>query len=153
MSVFFFINIFFNMNELEKIKEEVFKERPVIDRARVERKVNKFMKSVRIFLTKNNGEVAPEWECSLMILEEYYKQFLLLSEEINNLESFIVIGYNGDEKINALLGARDKAAVRLEAMMKSCGITFKEATKLSIVEIEEEKSDLELFLENRMNNK
>ena len=42
----------------------------------LKRKTNAFLNSVREFLKKKTGgdSVPPEWECSLMLLEEYYKR-------------------------------------------------------------------------------
>lgn len=111
----------------------------------------KYMSSVRAFLSKKNknGEVAPEWECSLMLLEEYYKQFLLLTEEINKLDSLVVVSRYG-EVPNALLTARDKTAIRIEAMLKQLGCTFKEQAKMDIVEPVVEESVLESYVKNKI---
>lgn len=117
---------------------------------KIEKKVKKFMKSVHAFLeTKTGGKVEKAWDCSLMLLEEYYKQFLVFTIEIENLDSFIVMSRYGEQP-NALFAARDKAAVRLEAMMKQLGITFKEAAKLDIVETQQEESPLEAFVKNKI---
>ena len=118
---------------------------------KIKKQTKKFMDSVRAFLVKKNGSacVPPEWECSLMLLEEYYKQFMVLTEEINNLDSMVSMTRYG-EAPNALLGARDKAAIRLEAMLKQTGLTFKEATKMEIVEPVVEDSPLEMFVKNKV---
>ena len=93
----------------------------------LKRKTNAFLNSVREFLKKKTGgdSVPPEWECSLMLLEEYYKQFTKLSMEIEKLDRLVVQSRYG-EVPNPLLAARDKSAVRLESLMKNLGITFKE---------------------------
>lgn len=119
---------------------------------KIKKQVAKFMFSVRGFLANKSGGVAPEWECSLMLLEEYYKQFLVLTEEINNLDSLVVISRYG-ETPNALLTARDKAAIRLEAMLKQCGVTFKEAARMEVIEPVVEESDLEKWIKAKNNNK
>lgn len=116
---------------------------------KIKNQTKKYMNSVRAFLAKKNGEVAPEWECSLMLLEEYYKQFLTLTEEINGLTSLVVDSRYGSVP-HPLLAARDKAAIRLEAMMKSCGITFKEAARMELVEPVVEESVLESFVKNKI---
>lgn len=116
---------------------------------KIKNQTKKYMNSVRTFLAKKNGEVAPEWECSLMLLEEYYKQFLALTEEINGLDSLVVDSRYGSVP-HPLLTARDKAAIRLEAMMKSCGITFKEAARMELVEPVVEESVLESFVKNKI---
>jgi len=116
---------------------------------KIKNQTKKYMNSVRTFLAKKNGEVAPEWECSLMLLEEYYKQFLTLTEEINGLDSLVVDSRYGSVP-HPLLAARDKAAIRLEAMMKSCGITFKEAARMELVEPVVEESVLESYVKNKI---
>lgn len=116
----------------------------------VAKKTKKFMKSVKTFLaTKSGGVVPAEWECSLMLLEEYYKQFCYLTIEIDNLESMVSMSRYGEQP-NPLLGARDKAAIRLEAAMKSVGITFKEAAKMETIEVTEPDSPLESFVKGRI---
>lgn len=116
---------------------------------KIEKKVKKFMKDVRTFLASKAGQVAPEWSCSLALLEEYYHQFLVLSDEINNLETLITMTRYGQAP-HPLLTARDKTAVRLEALLKTTGLTFKEATKLEIVEPVVEESPLEAFVKNKI---
>lgn len=116
---------------------------------KIEKKVKKFMKAVRAFLAHKAGYVADEWECSLILLEEYYKQFLVLTDEINNLESLVSLTRYG-EAPNALLVARDKTAVRLEALLKTTGCTFKEATKLEVIEPVVEESPLDTFMKNKI---
>ena len=116
----------------------------------VAKKTKKFMKSVKAFLASKSGGVVPaEWECSLMLLEEYYKQFCYLTIEIDNLESMVSMSRYGEQP-NPLLGARDRAAIRLEAAMKSVGITFKEAAKMETIEVVEPDSPLESFVKNKI---
>jgi hypothetical protein len=117
----------------------------------LKRKTNAFLNSVREFLKKKTGgdSVPPEWECSLMLLEEYYKQFTKLSMEIEKLDRLVVQSRYG-EVPNPLLAARDKSAVRLESLMKNLGITFKEAAKLELIEPVSEESPLEVFIKNKM---
>jgi phage terminase small subunit len=129
---------------MEKIDEKQQKEK------KITKKVKKFMKSVDEFLkSKNNGKVPPEWGCSLTLLEEYFKQFIYLTEEINSLESMVIDGRYGPQPTPLLL-ARDKAAMRLEAMMKELGLTFKSAAKLDIIEPVAEESPLEKYAKNKI---
>lgn len=117
---------------------------------KIERKTKKFMKSVKDFLaSKSGGSVPSEWGCSLMLLEEYYKMFIGLTEEINNLPSLVVDSRYGSVP-HPLLGARDKAAIRLEAAMKSVGITFKESVKMDVMEVTEPETALEKFVKGRI---
>ena len=126
------------MTEKEKRNKEVAK------------KAKKFMKSVKAFLASKSGGVVPaEWECSLMLLEEYYKQFCYLTIEIDNLDSLVMDSRYGQIP-NVLLAARDKAAIRLEAAMKSVGITFKESIKMDVMEVTEPETALEKFVKGRI---
>lgn len=117
---------------------------------KTEKQVKKFMKSVNTYLAeKSGGAVEKAWGCSLMLLEEYYRQFIVLTYEINNLDSLVVSSRYGVVP-HPLLGARDKAAIRLESLMKSCGITFKEAAKLDVIEPIAEESPLDAFVKNKI---
>ena len=119
------------------------------DTKKIEKKVKKFMKSVRAFLVEKSGSVRPEWECSLLLLETYLEEFLVFSMEIENLDNIVTIGRNGEQP-HSLFGARDKAAIRIEGLLKSLGCTFKEATKMDIVEPVAEESALDSFLKNKI---
>lgn len=117
---------------------------------RINNNVKKYMKSVRAFLAnKTGGQVEEAWECSLMLLEEYYRQFLILTEKINELDDLVAISRYG-EVPHPLLGARDKAAVRLESMLKQVGCTFKEAAKMDVIETVVEESPLDKFIQNKI---
>lgn len=116
----------------------------------IEKKTKKFMKSVKAFLASKSGGVVPaEWECSLMLLEEYYKQFVALTEEIDKLDSMVTMSRYGNQP-HPLLGARDKAAIRLESLMKSLGLTMKSALSMDIAEPVVEESPLESFVKGRI---
>ena len=115
-----------------------------------ERKTNKFMKVVRKFLaSKNGGEVAPEWECSLLLLETYYSQFIRLNDEIEGLDSLVEAGRYGMQP-SPLLKARDATAVRLESLMKALGLTLKAALTMEIAEPIQEESPLESFVKGKV---
>lgn len=118
--------------------------------ADIEKKTKKFMKVVREFLaSKNGGEVAPEWECSLMMLSTYYEQFLMLTNEIKQLPSIVENTRYGKQP-SALIKARDATAIRLESMMKSLGLTLKSALTMEIAEPVVEESPLESFVKNKI---
>lgn len=109
-----------------------------------------FMKVVRKFLaSKNGGEVAPEWECSMMMLEVYYEQFIRLCEDIAGLDSLIEQGRYGWQP-SPLLKARDATAIRLESILKQMGMTLKSAFTMDIVEPVVEDSPLESFVKNKI---
>ena len=116
----------------------------------VDRKVKKFMHSVRTFLaSKSGGVVPPEWECSIMLLEEYYRLFVTLSLEIEGLPSLIVPGRYSDVP-HPLLTARDRASVRLESAMKALGLTLKSALTMEIAEPVQAESPLEAFVKDKI---
>lgn len=119
------------------------------EQKKLEKRVKKMMKSVRSFLIEKSGSVRPEWECSLLLLETYLEEFLMFSIEIENLDEIVTIGRNGQQP-HSLFGARDKSSVRIEGLLKSLGCTFKEATKLDIVEPVAEESALDTFLKNKI---
>lgn len=117
---------------------------------KIKKQVKKFMTAVKDFLkAKNGGKVPAEWGCSLMILETYYEQFVVLTAEINELPSLVQDSRYGVQP-HPLLGARDKTTIRLEAMLKQFGLTFKEAAKMEIVEPVAEESALEAFMKNKV---
>ena len=115
-----------------------------------EKKTKKFMKSVKTFLaSKSGGKVPAEWEASLTLLEEYYKMFIGLTLEINKLDSLVVDSRYGVIP-HPLIGARDRAAVRLESILKQLGMTLKSALTMEIAEPVIEESPLESFVKNKI---
>lgn len=126
--------------DAEKLKKE----------KKIEKKVKKFMAAVKQFLkSKGNGTVAPELECSLMLLETYYHQFLEITEEVNSLDSLLIMGRYGPAP-TPLLTARDKASTQLVSLMKEMGLTFKAQAKLDVIEPQKEVSPLESFVKNKI---
>ena len=120
------------------------------DAKKTKKQVKKFMKAVNAYLAeKSGGKVEKAWGCSLMLLETYYEQFITLSCEIAGLDKLVVDSRYGVVP-HPLLAARDKAAIRLESLMKATGITFKEAAKLDIVETVQEESPLDAFIKNKV---
>lgn len=119
------------------------------EQKKVDKRVKKFMKSVRAFLVEKSGSVRPEWECSLLLLETYLEEFMVFSIELEKLESIVTVGRNGEQP-HSLFGARDKAAVRIEGLLKSLGCTFKEAAKMEVIEPVAEDSALDSYLKNKI---
>lgn len=114
---------------------------------RIQRMVKEFIGNVRRFLAdKNGGEIAPEWEASILLLDAYYTQFLTLTEEIN-ISGMFVQTKNGKQP-NPLMSYRDKAAMRLEALMKEMGLTFKTSVKMNLTTVKEEETPLEAFVKD-----
>lgn len=118
-------------------------------RKKVNSKVAKFMKAAREFAKKKAGadEVPAEWEISLLMLEVYFKEFLELSERIDSLPSLTVVGRYG-ETPHPMLAVRDKAAMRLEALLKQTGLTIMSAKSVMQMGEKEEvkQSALDKFL-------
>lgn len=117
---------------------------------KAKKQTKEFMKVARKFLaSKNGGEIAPEWECSLLMLETYYEQFCKLTYEIENLESIIEVGRYGPQP-SVLLKARDATAIRLESILKQVGMTLKSALSMDIAEPIQEESPLESFVKGKI---
>ena len=119
------------------------------EQKKVDKRVKKFMKSVRAFLVEKSGSVRPEWECSLLLLETYLEEFMVFSIELEKLESIVTVGRNGEQP-HSLFGARDKAAVRIEGLLERLGCTFKEAAKREVIEPVVEDSALDSYLKNKI---
>lgn len=116
----------------------------------VEKKTKKFIKNVRLFLaSKSGGKVPLEWEASLTLLEEYYKMFIGLTLEINQLPSLVVDSRYGVVP-HPLIAARDRAAIRLESIMKALGLTLKSALTMEIAEPVIEESPLDKFIQGKI---
>lgn len=120
---------------------------------KVDLKTKKFMKSAEKFLAQKAGidEVPVEWEVSLIMLESYFRDFLELVMRISDLPSITIKGRYGEQP-SPLLGARDRAAIRLESLLKEMGMTMKSAVKMNVVEPKKEETALDLFLKNKTMN-
>lgn len=113
---------------------------------KVDAQAKKFMKAARAFLaTKGGGELRPEWELGLMMLDAYYRQFVELQMQISQLDSLVIESRYGPQP-TPLLACRDKASVRLEALMKEMGLSLKSALKLNVVDAKKEETALDKFL-------
>lgn len=117
-----------------------------------DKSTKKFIKSVRAFLAtkagNHDGQIPPEWECSVMLLESYYRQFMELDLVIQGLDSVVMEGRYGP-MVNPLCTARDKASCRLEAQMKELGISMKSAIRLGVTDAKKEESALEKFMNKK----
>ena len=115
---------------------------------RIEKKTKEFMKSARAFLLAKAGgvEIPAEWELSIYMLEIYFRQFLELNEEISAMDTILVQSKYG-LIVSPLCSARDKAAVRLESLMKQMGMTMKSGKQLGATDIKKEESPLDQFMQ------
>lgn len=112
----------------------------------------KFMKAAKKFLTSKAGrtEVPVEWEVSLIMLETYYKEFLHLTIKIEQLDSLTIQSRYG-EAPNPILTVRDRAAARLESLLKQMGMTMKSSFSMGAIEPQKEETPLDVFLKKQTN--
>lgn len=119
---------------------------------KAEKKTRKYMKSAREFIAnQHNGSVPPELECSLTMLEMFYKEFVQISEEISNLPSVITQSRYGLVP-SPLLQAQASIGAKLNDCLKECGLTFKQSVKLGVQEAKEE-SPLDTFIKGSKDKK
>lgn len=118
---------------------------------RIERETAKYMENVKTFISSaNNGMIPPEYECSLRMLEAYYKQFLVFTAEIDKLDSYIVNTRYGLAP-NALLKARDTTVQKLDMILKALGCTFKTQVSMKLVDTKPvEESPLEKLMKGEL---
>lgn len=117
----------------------------------VEKRTKKFMKAARAFLATKAGstEVPVEWEVSVIMLQTYFEEFLHLTMRIEQLDSLTIKGRYG-EAPSPLLAVRDKAATRLESMLKQMGMTMKSAINLNVVDPKKEESVLSKYMKGKI---
>ena len=117
---------------------------------KVNRQTNDFMKAVKEFLTvKGGGEIPTEWSLSLLLLETYYKQFLLATYQLEDTETLLVESRYGLVE-NGLLKIQSRAATRLEKQMTELGLSLKAGAKLGVTEPKKEESPLDKFLKGNV---
>lgn len=118
---------------------------------KVEKDTKKFIKAAEKFLAEKAGldEVPIEWGVSLIMLESYYRDFLELVLRIQELPSITFKGRYGEQP-SPLLGARDKAAIRLESLLKEMGMTMKSGVKMKVVEAQKAESPLDQFIKGKI---
>ena len=117
----------------------------------VDKKTKKFLKNAEKFLAQKAGveEVPVEWQVSLIMLESYYRDFLTLVLKISQLDSITIMGRYGEQP-SPLLGARDKAAIRLESLLKEMGMTMKSGVKLNVIETQKDETPLDVFMKKKV---
>ena len=117
---------------------------------KVDKDTKKFIKSVKAFLaTKAGGEIPDEWYASIMLMEAYYRQFVELDLQIQQLPSLVIKGKYGLAP-SPLLACRDKASVRLEAQLKEMGLTMAKALKMNVVDVKKKTTPLEEFMKGKI---
>lgn len=114
------------MRELTKIEKE---------RNAAARKVKRYVKAVEDFIKRNNdGELPIEFEASIDMLTTYYSLYLKMSDEIDRLDSLMVTE-NGRVEMHPLLKSRDSVVMRLDSLLKSLGVQFKDQVKMKIIDV------------------
>lgn len=115
---------------------------------RIERETATYMEGVREFLRKaNNGEIPLEYNLSLLMLEEYYKQLLIFNAEVAKLDGNYVVDTRYGKQPNAILKARDATIQKLDMIQKQLGLTFNSQIKLKIKDTKHvEESPLEKLM-------
>ena len=118
--------------------------------ARVNRETKKFMTSVKKFLTvKGGGSIPTEWSLSILLLETYYKQFLMATYQLEETDSLLVESRYGLVE-NGLLKIQSRAATRLEKQMSELGLSLKAGSKLGVTEPKKEESVLEKYMKGKI---
>lgn len=139
-----------------RLEEEQAKENKILSdkrRKKAERATDKFMKCVEDSLkNKMGGIIPPEWQMSLQLLEQYYTQWLMVSFELQELDSFIVSNAMGTLLEHPLVSMQNKFSIRLEKMMSEMGLTMKSAKQLQVVEPKKAESSLDKFLKAQADN-
>ena len=122
---------------------------------KVDRQVKKFMKVVKDYLTvKGGGIFPPEWALSKDLLETFYRQFLVSCAEIEKLDClYIDTGRGGGQKEHPLLSIRDKAAIRIEGLMRQMGLTMKSGLQMGTTDVKKEETPLDEFLKAQTKDK
>lgn len=113
-------------------------------KAQAKKKTKRFIKDVRAFIKEHSGEESPQLEVSLIMIENYFYEFLFLTMKLENMDSIIIAGRYGEQP-TPLIAARDKAATRLESMLRESGLTLKSAAKIPQAK-KKEKTILEQFM-------
>ena len=108
-----------------------------------------FMKNVRTFLEdKNGGDIPPEWEALLSMLQNYYEQYVVATNEILELESLVVDSRYGPQP-HPLLKIQATASMQVQKLCSEFGLSMKQAQKLKVVEPPKEETALETFLKKK----
>ena len=121
------------------------------ERKKVEKQAKKFMKVVKDYLTvKGGGVFPPEWALSKDLLETFYKQFLTSCAEIEKLDClYVATGRGGGLKEHPLLAIRDKAAIRIEGLMKQMGLTMKSGLQLGTTDVQKAETPLDAYFKEQ----
>lgn len=120
---------------------------------KIDRDTAVYMEGVREFLRKaNNGDIPLEYNLSLLMLEEYYKQLLVFNAEVAKLDGDYVVQTRYGLQPNAILKARDMTVQKLDMIQKQLGLTFNSQIKLKLKDTTKvEESPLEKLMKSQGN--
>lgn len=117
-----------------------------------QKKTKELMKAVKKFLAtkagNENGNIPDEWQISVLMLQSYAYEFFELTYRIDALPCLTIKGRYG-ETPNPILAVRDKAAQRLESLLKQMGLTMKSSFQMGAVEPQVAESPLDAFLSKK----
>ena len=110
----------------------------------------KFMRNVMKFLeSKNGGEIPPEWEALLDMLQNFYEQYVQASNELLQLDSLVVDSRYGPQP-HPLLKIQASASIQVQKLCSEFGLSMKQAQKLKVVEPPKEESPLDKFIKGKV---
>lgn len=108
-----------------------------------------FMRNVRAFLeNKNGGDIPPEWEALLGMLQNFYEQYVQATNEILRLDTLIVDSRYGPQP-HPLLKIQAQASMQVQKLCAEFGLSMKQAQRLKVVEPPKEETALESFLKKK----
>lgn len=117
---------------------------------KAEKNTKKYIKCVKEFLSeKNGGEIPPSWNMGITLLEVYYKQWLMVTYELEALDSYVVTNNVGTLIEHPLIGMQNKFSTRLEKQVSEMGLSLKSGAKLNVVEPKKAESALDTFLKKQ----
>lgn len=116
----------------------------------VKKKVRIYMENVREFIkSKNSGEIPLEWIGLLDMLEDYYKQYVSATLEIEALDSYLIKCKNG-VVLSPLFKLQATSAMKVQQICAEFGLSMKQASKLNVKQPKKEESVLDAFFKGEI---
>ena len=116
----------------------------------VKKKVRIYMENVREFIkSKNSGEIPLEWIGLLDMLEDYYKQYVSATLEIEALDSYLIMCKNG-VVLSPLFKLQATSAMKVQQICAEFGLSMKQASKLNVKQPKKEESVLDAFFKGEI---
>ena len=108
------------------------------------------MENVREFIkSKNSGEIPLEWIGLLDMLEDYYKQYVSATLEIEALDSYLIKCNNG-VVLSPLFKLQATSAMKVQQICAEFGLSMKQASKLNVKQPKKEESVLDAFFKGEI---